>query len=227
MSNFALIPRIPVPAPDAEFSRGIMIQEDNVDVALNPANLSFNGAAVAVTFDPITDTANVEIAGSGSTSGAAPSTNDAIGARASRSSGQTTGQTVLFNDDSNNGNWNSGNYVPATGIYTVPAEDDGFVHQIDAGLHVDNAAGEGTPNFVQVEILLNAVSVGADQASVGVTGFGDDWRFKMSAGAIALHAGDQIKVVRNATPWTATINVLPGSYTFLSVVRLGAAPAGG
>src|SRR5262245_44204929 len=132
--TFSMVPRTPFPRLDSDgFPQGIQWQADGTDLGdrhVQTVHLDNFGTGGA-TRDEDTLTITAPAAGGGSGGG---DTTAPVGARVSRSTPQTSGQTVLFDDDSTNGNWNSGNYNPATGIYTVPAEDDGFIHQIDAGL---------------------------------------------------------------------------------------------
>lgn len=216
---FGLYANLPVPMPADEFPPGIQVQQDEVDVGpTNPQFISFDNDFV-LTYDSASGTVHVEVANAGSGGGGGGATETAQGVRASMAAGQTGGNDIVFDDDAGGGNWSvGGGYNPATGIYTVPASGDGYVHAVSAEVLITNGGEAGTLSN-ELSLLLNGGSALAiDRGDIPTTGLGERI-FKMNAGAVLLAAGDTIKV-RAATALSTNMQAQAGLQSHLSVVRL-------
>lgn len=218
MSSFALTPKSPVPMPADDFPTGIQLQENEVDVGPpNPQFVSFDNDFV-LTYDSASGTVHVESANAG-TGGGGGTTQAAKGARATLQSNQNSGQDVVFNDVAGFGNWSAGGGIdPLTGIYTVPAGDDGYVHAVSAEVFTQNGGEAGTQSNEASLLLNGSTTLALEQADVPTTGYASH-TFKLNGGAVLLAAGDQIKV-RFTNALTNNLQAIGGPQTHLSITRL-------
>jgi len=223
-SNFPLAPRIPVPAPNPEFDRGIQFQEDNVDVGpKNPTFVSFNGSNVAATYDPDTDTVNVDIASGGSGGGGVASI---VGASVAKQNSQSTGATAIF-DDAASPRFNVNNRMDtSTGVYTLQSGDAG-VHSARASVRVQNNDSESS-HTVTLRIVLNRLvsnlAVGQDTL-VEITSLSSR-TLHLDAGMLVLADGDTLEV-RNISEggFSANVTAEAGDDVHFTVQRIGDTPA--
>lgn len=215
---FGLYATLPVPMPADEFPPGIQVQQDELDVGPpNPQFISFD-SDFTLTYDPITGTVHVQAVSAGTGGGGAAQT--AQGVRATLQSNQNSGQDVIFNDVIGFGNWDgsSAGFNPATGVYTVPASGDGYVHAISAEVFTQNGGEAGTVSNEASLLLNGTTTLSLEQADVPTTGYASH-TFRLNGGQVLLAAGDQIKVAF-ANALTNNLQAIGGPQTHLSIIRL-------
>lgn len=211
---FGLTPFPPFPPPDDVFPVGIQIQANGEDVGPpNPQFVSFNGDGVTGSYDPDSGTANIDVAGAAESGGTTPTAAHGFRARLSAVD-QQTGQTVIFGSTTAPGFLTDACYNIVNGIFVCPAGLGGL-WRFAAGVEVSNAGGEGSPAFVELEMLLGITAVAHDEANVG------DSAMLQNYAEIAIADGDQVTVRRAGASWSATVRAVGATYSFFSGVRVG------
>jgi hypothetical protein len=189
MPSFGLTPINPFPGPEQDFPTGIQFQDEGVDVGgPNPTNVNFTGLEVTATYNPATDTVNVDVSGGGSGGGTA-----LITFSASLTTDQTSGTTLMCDNMVTDGGEAYSGYDPLNGILTVAAGDGGVW---DFGATVVLEAGsEVSGSSWNFDIRVGATNLGA--SPFFVLNGADQQQISAHTGPVRVADATQISIILN------------------------------